>query len=236
MRASKQNSNRNHNLTYGEVVPVSIEEKVLPALGKLTSEDVFYDLGSGSGKIPLQVALQTNVGKSAGIEFARQRATAADRMWDRLASVDTAGIQARARVIGWEAGQAEDAAAALADALAGAQRRLSLIHGDFIREDISDATVVFINNAVFEPDLMAALLRRLAELPRLKRVVCLRKLCYRCGRRCDRRMEPCTVFQRPPKEATIRPTWTHETTLFTYIRHPKLEHFWGTPTESKAET
>lgn len=150
-----------------------------------------------------------------------------------------------------------------------AMDRVDLIHGDFCKEDLSDATVIFINNAVFEPDLMAALLARLAALPKLRRVVCLRKLCYRHGRRCESLGLPCCAFVHPPKEDVIKvrdaplvpalakqgtlvwvirrlltapslsrsvpllrsrsqPTWTTETTLFSYQRTPSLHHFWAT--------
>lgn len=202
VRVSRQTSNRNHNLTYGEVLPESIEEKVIPALGRLSEDDVFYDLGSGSGKIVLQVALQTGVGKSCGVEFARTRHSVAEEMHRRLGLVRGEEVQRRAELVGWADGVGESGRM-LAEQLREAQARVRVVRGDFIREDLDDATVVFINNAVFEADLMAALLAKLAHLPRLRRVVCLRKLCYRCGSRCERRREPCTAFQRPPKEDSI---------------------------------
>jgi len=46
------------NLQYGEVVPQSVWTDVLGAcVGPMGPADVFYDLGSGTGKIPLLAAL-----------------------------------------------------------------------------------------------------------------------------------------------------------------------------------
>ena len=56
-REMLRSTNVRHNLTYGEVLPHSVEQKLVPMLGATSSSDVFYDLGSGTCKIPLQVAL-----------------------------------------------------------------------------------------------------------------------------------------------------------------------------------
>lgn len=211
---SKTNSNRNHNLTYGEVVPESIEKEVLPELGDLDEDDVFYDLGSGTGKIPFQVALQTNVGASKGIEYAQIRHDAAEASLKRGASltrhdVETAlnnvsdqyvdSLCGHNRITSNRKGFAEE----LAKEIRRASNRLHLWRGDFCREDISDATVIFINNAVFEPDLMLSLVAHLAKLPKLRKVVCLRKLCYRHNRRCQYNGNPCCVFGNPLREKKI---------------------------------
>jgi hypothetical protein len=52
--------------------------------------------------------------------------------------------------------------------------------------------------------------------PRLRRVVCLRKLCYRHSSRCVRSVAPCVAFQHPPTAGTLEPTWCESTTVFAY--------------------
>eukprot|EP01138_Halocafeteria_seosinensis_P000032 gb/GECG01000032.1/.p1 GENE.gb/GECG01000032.1/~~gb/GECG01000032.1/.p1 ORF type:complete len:326 (+),score=39.18 gb/GECG01000032.1/:1-978(+) len=211
---SKTNSNRNHNLTYGEVVPKSIEEEVLPELGELGEQDVFYDLGSGTGKIPLQVALQTNVGKSKGIEYAQARHKVAEQAEDQATKLKENDV---GRVLDrlpdayledlFRCQQSSISREALERTLTktihSAGKKLDFRRGDFCREDISDATVIFINNAVFEPDLMLSLVSQLATLPKLRKVVCLRKLCYRHSRRCHYNGSPCCVFGNPSRMKVI---------------------------------
>ena len=55
--------------------------------------------------------------------------------------------------------------------------------------------------------------------PRLRRVVCLRKLCSRHGKLCQVRGSPCCLFGLPLDSRSITPTWCEETTLFLYNVH-----------------
>jgi precorrin-6B methylase 2 len=65
-----QDTNSNVDTTYGEIM----EEGVSLILSKLnlTEQDVFLDLGSGAGRVVLQVFLEKNI-KSIGIEFIEKR-------------------------------------------------------------------------------------------------------------------------------------------------------------------
>jgi precorrin-6B methylase 2 len=65
-----QDTNKNVDTTYGEMM----EEGVSLILSKLTltEQDVFLDLGSGTGRVVLQVFLEKNI-KSIGIEFIEKR-------------------------------------------------------------------------------------------------------------------------------------------------------------------
>lgn len=154
--ALRQTALRTRNTTYGEVLPQSIWLHVIPAL-QLTNKDVFYDIGSGTGKIPLQVALQTDCALSKGVEFVESR--------------HKLGLDALERLRGVVAG---DATLPLTDArkavLTSALERVQLIQGDACSAltPLEDATAIFINNTVFQPDLMARLVERLATLPRLR--------------------------------------------------------------------
>lgn len=42
--------------------------------------------------------------------------------------------------------------------------------GDFLRADLSDASVIFINNAVFDAPLMDSIMKKIVRLPRLRTV------------------------------------------------------------------
>src|SRR5207302_804459 len=59
-------------LTYGEILYPSVDS-LIDYLEDLSSDDVFYDLGSGIGKVPLQFFLKTPVKKACGIEASKTR-------------------------------------------------------------------------------------------------------------------------------------------------------------------
>lgn len=59
--------------TYGEVLPKSIRSILATANIILNKDDVFYDLGSGTGHIVAQIAYETNCGKSIGVELGERR-------------------------------------------------------------------------------------------------------------------------------------------------------------------
>ncbi len=48
-------------------------------------EDVFADLGSGGGKVPLQVYLTTAISRALGVELAAEKHKAAELARARLA-------------------------------------------------------------------------------------------------------------------------------------------------------
>jgi hypothetical protein len=105
-----------------------------------------------------------------------------------------------------------------------AAQRFHSTHGDFIVEDFTDATHVFVNNTVFEPDLMLRLRQRLAQLPHLQTLSTLRKICHRHSKRCTAKGESCATFRHPPEVGICWPTWCQETTLYKYQLARKPEH------------
>ena len=85
------------SLTYGEVLPSSVERHVLPLLA-LRDGDVVVDLGSGTGKIPLQIALAAralglNGVSCRGVELARERHDAARRAYAKLSCISPADVE-----------------------------------------------------------------------------------------------------------------------------------------------
>jgi hypothetical protein len=110
----------------------------------LTRRDVFYDLGAGVGKVVLLAAITTPVARAIGVELAPQRVVRG-----QLAL-----------------------AAARAEALPGA-KRATLIEADMLRCPLEDATIVYTCSTAFPSAFMRRLMRRLAQLPRLRTIVSL---------------------------------------------------------------
>jgi len=349
---------QHHNAVTAQVTPRSIEEHVLGFHGALSDDDVFYDLGSGDGKIMLQVLLATPAKAGKGIEFAAGREGNAQKAKQRMQTVTARQAEAALHALPLEmrvtcvkqllqlpalpskaaptltdppkgqqavaaaaaaaaadsqpldgeeseedpsamsaqadssaeptaastpAGKAAAAAGAGADTKGIAQRRtpgsnakrqlfspstsaqeeskadasappagrvsqeataklakaegvaaqvlvqhlrhaasrFTSIQGDFIVEDFSDATHIFVNNTVFEADLMQRLREKLAAAPALKALTTLRKICHRHSKRCEFKRESCGAFQHPPEEGICWPTWCGETSLFKYTPRDK---------------
>ena len=181
-------------LWRSQILPSSFAADVIPLLGPMTRDDVVIDLGSGTGKLCVQLALETGAGRVRGIEFASRRCDVADEALRRMSGVgseDLGSAMAKGPVAAslfgsdWEdadtgavpeeeeeeEAEAQSTAAAITNAAAAgpesarvpvhlepvireAATRLSLERGCFIAADLSDVTVAFVNNTVFEPDLM----------------------------------------------------------------------------------
>ncbi len=133
---------------YGEILPQGLN-KLLKHI-HLTKQDIFFDLGSGVGRVSAQVFLQTNVQESHGIEYLselhQQAYTAAQRIQTELP-------------VFYES-----------------NRKLNFILGDFLRVPFTQATVVLINATCFPPTLLRALAQRINQMPQLHTVICLRPL------------------------------------------------------------
>ncbi|MCA9708341.1 MAG: hypothetical protein KDK70_21000 [Myxococcales bacterium] len=120
--------------TYGELMPAATAALVEHL--RLGPRDAFYDLGSGVGKVVLQVAMTVPVARCVGIELMGRRHRLARRV---LASAQAEGLL-RARAC-------------------------SLRHGDFMRARMRDATVAYTCSTAFSTAFMNTLAARLARLP-----------------------------------------------------------------------
>lgn len=120
--------------TYGEMMPAATERLIEHlALGP---NDAFYDLGSGVGKVVLQVAMTAPVARCVGIELMKGRHDIARRM---LQDVRAQGLL-RAQ-------------------------RCSVRNADILRARMSDATVAYCCSTAFPESFMHTLAARLARLP-----------------------------------------------------------------------
>ena len=113
--------------TYGEITYESAQ-KLLHDL-KLTYNDVFYDLGSGVGKMVVQTYLTTPVKKATGVELATTRAQQALKAKDALSKIGKLHKN----------------------------RDLEFYIKSIIEVPLDDATVIYMCSTCFSPELMKAL-------------------------------------------------------------------------------
>lgn len=132
--------------TYGEITFAGAQT-LLKDL-RLTYKDIFYDLGSGIGKLAAQVYLTTPTKKIVGIELASTRHTYALRVYEQLQQLGK--IQP--------------------------QKKLLYLNGDIVYLPIDDATIVYICSTCFSEELMHKITERLSQLQPGLRVVTLKKL------------------------------------------------------------
>jgi len=130
--------------TYGEIVYDSLAT-VLQDL-RVAKHDVFYDLGSGVGKVVVQAYLDFPFKKSVGIELSDDRHSKAANIRDQLNKRK----------------------------LIKTDRSLEFIRGDIAKADISDATVIYMCSTCYPAELMQTLLERLADLEKGLRVITLK--------------------------------------------------------------
>jgi precorrin-6B methylase 2 len=181
-------------LTYGEVSVESVSSTILPFLN-LTEDDVLYDLGCGTGKILVQAVLQTKCAKAVGIELMQNRVQEGLRALERLDKLELELLKTKS---------------------------VTLVQGDICKPppsaDMSDATVVFINNVMFGPKLMMKVMQQLESIPNLKRIVTLRKVCERHRQNCQRAGNLCANYVDPPGMADIFVSWASKTQVYMYER------------------
>ncbi|KAK1945287.1 Histone-lysine N-methyltransferase [Phytophthora citrophthora] len=180
-------------MTYGEVSVTSVANKILP-LFNLDDDDVFFDLGCGTGKILVQAALQTPCKRAIGIELMQNRVLEGQKALDRLKERNLATLDGK---------------------------QIEIFRGDmFVPPEAArlvDATVVFINNVMFGPQLMLKVLHLFNTLPKLRCVMTLRKICERHGHeKCSRAGNYCVDYVQPPIEEEIDVSWADKSSVYFY--------------------
>ncbi len=120
---------------YGELTPRGVEQllRVVP----LSADDVFVDLGSGLGKVVLQVAMAARPALAMGIEIERSRHETAQRARDRAVRL---GLLERSSCV--------------------------FRNEDLLATDLDGVTVLFANAVCFSGRLMRGLFRRVLTLGR----------------------------------------------------------------------
>ena len=109
------------NLIYGEITKSGVDTllKEIKKRKSITSDDVFYDIGSGNGKLPIHIALISEFSKVKGIEISDIRYMYSNHILkNTVGSIDN----------------------------------IEFINDDVRNIDISDATVIFINDVLFSEE------------------------------------------------------------------------------------
>jgi hypothetical protein len=136
-------------LTYGEILYPSVN-LLIDYIEDLSSEDVFYDLGSGIGKVPLHFFLKTPVKKACGVEASRARNMHAAKVYHQLKTE-------------------------FPELLAGG-RELSCVAKNFLEAGIEDATVIYTCSTCFSEELLTDIAALLDTCPKLRCVISLKEL------------------------------------------------------------
>lgn len=139
-----------HDVTQanGEILASSMN--LLLSKLSLTEDDIFFDLGSGSGKLVLQVFLQTNVKECVGIEVSsalyQQSVCALNQIQQELPLF-------------------------FAD-----NRKISFVRGDFFETSFAKATILLINSTCFSQAMLIKLSSLINQQTAIRYVLTLRPL------------------------------------------------------------
>lgn len=128
----QQHDYKSKSFVYGEVVPDSFLEIITethPQKGQ-----IFYDLGSGTGKAVILAHLLFDFSEAIGIEFVDSLYDASLKVKQRYESEIKPSLE---QYVG--------------------DKQINFILGDFLNQDLSNADVIFMNSTCFQDDLMDAL-------------------------------------------------------------------------------
>ncbi len=131
--------------TYGEILPPAVHHLI--KYFKVSDQDVFYDLGSGNGKVPLQFYITSPIKKSVGIELSVQRHLQALKAKRRLSE----------------------------KGLIDPQRSLEFLKEDILKADFSDATLVYICSTCYTPKMLHTLQNKIENLNKGTKIATLKK-------------------------------------------------------------
>ena len=105
---------------YGEITQTGTNSLVNYFNEYFNKDTIFYDLGSGLGKMVLHIGMQYGVKKSIGIEYSKERHKGAIDLQEQYAKD---------------------------------YNNITFLNKSFFDHDISDATVIYIDNTVFTDEM-----------------------------------------------------------------------------------
>jgi len=135
---------------YGELTSVGVRQLIRAT--RLSADDVFVDLGSGVGKVVLQVALTVPGVRCIGIEIDGVRHASA---CEALRRAEACGMLEPGRCV--------------------------FQHGDVRQAHLGNATVFFAHSTCFPAAMLGGLARRIAAQDRTVTLVTTRRLTSRAG-------------------------------------------------------
>jgi hypothetical protein len=130
-------------LTYGEILYPGINAMITNL--DINDNDVFYDLGSGIGKVALQVFLKTSVKKACGIEASDARHRCAEKIYKSVKKEYSE--------------------------LFVKERELESIQGNFLLHPIQEATIIFCDSVCFSEEVLKDIGAILNDCSKLKHVI-----------------------------------------------------------------
>lgn len=131
--------------TYGEITPSAVSEMI--ASINVNNDDVFYDLGSGTGKVPVQFYLETPVKKAVGVELGTHRYTVSMNVKN---FIDTNFYSK--------------------------YKTLEFINENMKEVDLSDATIVYMCSTCFSDKLLMDMYDKLKYNTNLKYIISLKEI------------------------------------------------------------
>lgn len=129
--------------TYGEITYKSVRELIKTV--NITDKDVFFDLGSGLGKMVFQIAHETKA-ESYGIELAKERFGHAISVLEHLKT----------------------------SPFAQSVEKVKFLNQNILDADLSQATVIFMCSTCFSEELMEKIAKKLKNLPNLRFIISLK--------------------------------------------------------------
>lgn len=134
--------------TYGEILYSSVNTII--DYMQVTEKDVFYDLGSGIGKVPLHFFLKTPVKRAFGVEASKLRHEQALKIYQQMHN-EFPELFENGRVLGCE-------------------------QKNFLDINLQDATIIYTCSTCFSEELLIDIARLLDACPKLRCVVSLKEL------------------------------------------------------------
>jgi hypothetical protein len=180
-----------HAGIYGEILPMGIRR--LYSKLDIQADDVVYDLGSGTGKVVLQFAIETTAGKCHGIELGETRYRGSMQALETLKESPTQAYrQAAAKCV--------------------------FTKGDILADEPSwetEASVLFICATAFPSTLMENLLGKIASCSSQLRAVLLYTGCTNGG---DPQLLDTETSKWHFSELLCESSWDPENTVHLYER------------------
>lgn len=135
----------NINSTYGEILPSSVAQMISSL--DLSNNDVFYDLGSGTGKVVTHFFLGSPVKKSVGVELGSHRYNVSQQIKSKLNQHFNSKY-----------------------------KQINFLNEDMTRVDLSDGTIFYMCSTCFSPQLMNTMYNKIRQVPNLKYIITLKPL------------------------------------------------------------
>jgi len=156
----------NNEWTYGEITEMGARQLfvLMNLMHPTDKKKVFFlDMGSGLGKLVAQAYMEIpSLSRVMGIELSKKRHRLACKSWKSIQAqaeklrLSDLPIDSEQQLIE-EVYDKEDISPSSPETYIAPATTLDLIHGDFLEENITDVTHIFVSSLCFSSSLMARL-------------------------------------------------------------------------------